>query len=160
MELLRIAAAAAAFSLCTFEGCRRARELKDRAAFLSETALLLERFSGEIRYSGRTSDELLERENGRFAELVRKFGNGGDIRSAWELACDALPQKRGETALLRELGRTLGTSDKESTLRLLERIEAEILSLKAAAEGEYSQRGKALFRVGTLCGIGAAILIV
>ena len=161
MYFLRIIAAAVTFSICSFEGYRRGRELKDRAAFLSETALLLEHFSIEIRYSGRTPDELLEQENGYFADLVKKFKNeSGDLHSAWELACDSLPKKRKETALLRELGKSLGASDKESTLRLLERFESETVSLKAAAEAEYSKRGKAFFQVGTLCGIGAAILMI
>lgn len=161
MEILRISAAAIAFALCTFEGSRRCRELKERAAFLAETELLIERFAIEIRYSGRTTDELLERENGRFAALVRSFADDSpNIRTAWERACDTLPQKRGETALLRELGKTLGAADKESTLMQLERFGAETAALKTAAENEYAKRGKALFQVGTLCGLGAAILII
>lgn len=161
MDILRIFAAAIAFLICMFEGYRRSRELKDRAVFLSETALLLERFSIGIRCSGRTSDELLERESGHFAVLVKTIKNDcGDMRTAWEKACDSLPKKREETALLRELGRTLGASDKESALRLLERCKAEMSVLKSSAEAEYSKRGKAFFQVGTLCGIGAAVLII
>lgn len=161
MDLLRITAAAVAFSVCTFEGYRRGRELKDRTKFLSETELLLERFSIGIRCAGRTSDELLEHEHGHFAQLVKTFNSGcGDMRTAWEKACDTLPKKREETALLRELGRSLGVADKESTLRLLERCKAELASLKTAAEADWSKRGKALFQVGTLCGIGAAILMI
>ena len=161
MELLRITAAAIAFSVCTFEGWRRSHELNARKKFLAETELMLERFSIGIRCAGRTSDELLESENGQFAALVKGFKEEyGDMRAAWEKACDTLPQKREETALLRELGKSLGASDKESTLGLLERCGAELSSLKTAADAEYSKRGKALFQVGTLCGIGAAILMI
>lgn len=161
MDFLRILAAAVAFSVCTFEGYRRSRELKDRTEFLSETELLIEHFSTGIRCSGRTSDELLESERGHFAQLVKTIKcDCGDTRAAWEKACDRLPEKREETALLRELGRSLGTSDKESTLRLLERCRTEIAALKTAAEADQSKRGKTFFQVGTLCGIGAAVLMI
>ena len=161
MELLKITAAAVAFSVCAFEGWWRSRELKDRAKFLTETELMLERFTIGIRCAGRTSDELLENERGQFAALVKAFeADCGDMRAAWENACDMLPKKREETALLRELGRSLGAADKESTLDLLERCKAELMSLKAAAEADYTKRGKAFFQVGTLCGIGAAVLII
>ena len=161
MEFLRITAAAVAFSVCAFEGWRRSRELKDRAKFLSETELMLERFAIGIRCAGRTSDELLKNERGHFAALVKVFeADCGDMRAAWEKACDTLPKKYEETALLRELGRSLGAADKESTLQLLERCKAELASLKVAADADWSKRGKAFFQVGTLCGIGAAILMI
>ena len=161
MELLKITAAAVAFSVCAFEGYQRSRELKDRAKFLSETELMLERFTIGIRCAGRTSDELLENEHGHFASLVKTFKTDcGDMRLAWEKACDMLPKRREETALLRELGRSLGSADKESTLDLLERCKAELMSLITSAEADWAKRGKALFQVGTLCGIGAAVLII
>lgn len=161
MDVLRIAAAALAFFVCAFEGYRRSRELRDRAVFLSELSSLSERFSIGIRCAALTSDELLERENGTFAKLVNALKcEYGDLRSAWEKACDTLPPKREEKALLRELGRTLGNSDREGALKLLERCSSELAALKAAADAEYSKRGKALFQVGTLCGIGAAIMII
>ncbi len=161
MEMFRIIAAAIAFLICTYEGYRKNRELKNRVEFLAETLTLLERFSIGIKYSASTADELLERENGRFAELVKSFKSAsGNTRSAWESACGALPQKLPETALLRELGASFGTSDTDGTLKLLESCKTEILTLKSAAENEFSKRGKATFQIGTLCGIGAAILII
>lgn len=161
MDVLRLLAAVIAFAVCAFEGYRRSRELKDRAVFLAEISSLLERFSAGIRCFKRTSDELLEQENGAFARLVKSFPDErGDIRAAWEKACGTLPKKHEETALLQELGRSLGASDTESTLRLLEQCGARIAALKTAADAEYSKRGKAIFQVGTLCGIGAAVLII
>lgn len=161
MDILRTAAAALAFFVCAFEGYRRSRELRDRAVFLGEISSLLERFSIGVRCAAIPSDELLECENGTFAGLVNTFKDEyGDLRFAWEKACETLPKKREETALLRELGRSLGNSDREGTLKLLERCRSEFAALKTAAEAEYSKRGKALFQVGTLCGIGAAIMII
>ena len=159
VDMLRIIAAAIAFVVCTFEGYSKKRELKERTVFLSEISLLLERFAVGIRCD-RMSDELLERENCYFANVVKQFAKESDARTAWEKACDALPKKRGETAVLRELGRSFGTSDKEGTLRLLECCETEIATLKTASEKEYAKCGKAFFRMWTLCGIGAAVLIV
>lgn len=161
MDALRLLAAGIAFAVCAFEGYRRSRELKERAVFLAEICSLLERFAVGIRCFKRTSDELLEKENGAFARLVEScLDECGDFREAWEKACKTLPKKREETALLQELGRSLGASDTESTLRLLEQCGERIAALKAAADAEYSKRGKAIFQVGTLCGIGAAVLII
>lgn len=161
MDILRLLAAGTAFAVCAFEGFRRSRELKERAAFLAETAALLERFAVGIRCFKRTSDELIEHENGAFARLVKSFkATSCGVREAWEKACETLPKKREETALLLELGRSLGASDTESTLRLLDRCGARIAALKADADAEYSKRGKAVFQVGTLCGIGAAVMII
>ena len=159
MEMLKITAAAVAFAVCAFEGYRRGRALKDRALFLSETEQMLERFSIGIRCAGRTSDELLESEQGQFARLVKEFG-GGDMRAAWDKACDALPKDREETALLRELGKSFGSADKESTLRLLDSCKSELAGLRKTAEEDSAKRGRAYFQVGTLCGIGIAVLIV
>lgn len=159
--MLRIIAAITAFLLCTLEGSRRSRELRERVSFLSETLLMVGRFSTGIRCAGRTSDELLENEHGCFAELVKAHRKTcGDARAAWEAACGRLPKKREETALLRELGHSLGFADRESALALLERTAEELTALKARAEAEYSKRGTALLQVGTLCGAGLAILIL
>lgn len=161
MDVLRLLAAATAFAVCVLEGYRRSRELKERAVFLAEISSLLERFIIGIKSFKRTSDELLENENGEFAGLVKGFrSERTDIRAAWEKACGTLPNKREEAALLSELGRSLGASDTESTLLLLEQCGERIAALKAEADAEYSKRGKAIFQVGTLCGIGAAVLII
>lgn len=161
MDVLRLLAAALAFMVGAFGGYRKSRELKEHAVFLSEIASLLERFAVGIKCFKRTSDELLEQENGTFARLVKSYrSEQNDIREAWESACGELPKKNEETALLQELGRSLGASDTESTLRLLERCAERISKLKADADAEYTKRGKAVFQVGALCGIGAAVLII
>lgn len=161
MDIFRLLAAALAFSIGAFWGFCRKRALHDRVVFLEEINSLLERFAVGIKCFKRTSDELLESENGEFAGLVKSSRNErNDIRSAWESACKTLPQKREETALLLELGRSLGSSDTESTLRLLEHCGERISELKKNADAEFEKLGTAVFRVGTLCGIGAAILII
>lgn len=161
MDVLRLLAAALAFAVGAFAGYRKSRELKDRAVFLAEIGSLLERFCIGIKSFKRTSDELLENENGEFARLVKGYrSERPDVREAWEKACGQLPKKHEETALLSELGRSLGSSDTESTLRLLEQCAAQISRLKTAADAEFTKRGRAVFQVGALCGIGAAVLII
>lgn len=161
MDIFRLLAAALALGIGASWGFGRKHELRERVVFLSEISSLLERFITGIKNFKRTSDELLENENGAFAGLVKSFRDDrNDIRAAWEKACEQLPKKREETALLSELGRSLGSSDTESTLRLLERCAERISQLKSAAEAEFEKRGKAEFRIGALCGIGAAILII
>lgn len=161
MDVLRLLAATTAFAVGALWGYRKSRELKDRAVFLAEISSLLERFIIGIKNFRRTSDELLENENGEFARLVKSYRNEQpDIRAAWEKACGELPKKNEETALLNELGRSLGSSDTESTLRLLEQCAERISRLRSAADAEFEKRGRAVFQVGALCGIGAAVLII
>lgn len=161
VNIFRLIAAALAFVICASEGSRRSRALKERSEFTAEIQSMIERFSVGIRYSAKNSDELLDAENGRFARMVKSFKEQtNNTRLAWEMACSELPQYPDETAVLRELGASFGTMDTDNTLRLLECCQAEISSLKNTAEAEYSKRGKAVFQVGALCGIGAAILII
>lgn len=161
MNVLRLLAAALAAGVGALWGYRKSRELKDRAAFLAEISALLERFYSGIKSCKRTSDELLESENGAFAGLVKGYRNERtDIREAWEKACRVLPKGNEETALLSELGRTLGSSDTESTLRLLEQCAAKISQQKTAADEEFAKRGRAFFQIGALCGVGIAVLII
>ncbi len=161
MDILKILAAALACAVGAFAGYQKSRELKNRADFLAEIASLLERFGAGIKTYKRTSDELLENENGAFAKLVKSYrSEQTDIRAAWERACENLPKTHEETALLSELGRSLGASDTESTLRLLEQCAEQIARLKSAADAEFTKRGRAVFQIGALCGVGAAVLII
>ena len=158
---MRLLAALIALGCCVLEGFRRSRALKSREIFLGEISKLLNNFSIGIRCSGLTLDELISRADGRFAELVRGYIDGGDdVRRAWERACSRLPKKDAEAALLAELGHSFGTSDREGTLRLIELYAVRFAELECAAREDYSHKGKAVMQVGTLCGIAAAILII
>lgn len=158
---MRLLAALIALLCCAAEGLRRSGALKSRAAFLGEISRLLGGFLIEIRCSGLTLDELIARADGRFAELVRgHIADGEDARSAWESACGELPKKGGEAALLAELGQSLGTSDREGTLRLIELYAERFSALEREAREEYSRKGRAVMQVGALCGVAAAILII
>lgn len=157
--MMRIVAALIALVCCAAEGIRRSAALKERAAFLGEISRMLGDFLIEIRCTGSTLDELISRADGRFADSVREYAAGDDARNAWERACRGLP-KNPERELLRELGQSFGTSDREGTLRLLELYAERFSILENEARAAYSQKGKAVAQVGALCGIAAAILII
>lgn len=158
---MRIAAAALILLCCALEGMRQSFSLKKRAEFLDEIVSMLTDFSIEIRFRAPTLDELLRTQTGSFARMVQKLTESGlDVRAAWERTCDAFSPKSEETALLRELGRSFGTSDSEGQLQLLELYTKRFSGLREAAEGEYSRKGKAFIRVGMLCGAAGAVLVL
>lgn len=158
---MRFLAALIAFGCCVLEGFRRSRALKNRAVFLGEISQMLSNFLIEIRCSGLTLDELISRADGRFAKLVRGYiDSGEDAKTAWENACSQLSEKGGEAALLAELGQSIGTSDREGTLRLIELYAERFGELERVAREAYSRKGKAVMQVGALCGIAAAVIII
>ncbi len=158
---MRLAAAALILLCCALEGMRRSFSLKKRVDFLGEIVSMLTDFAIEIRFRAPTLDELLRTQTGSFAKLVEaELENGFDVRAAWEKTCDAFSQKNEETALLRELGKSFGTSDSEGQLRLLELYTKRFSRLRDSVEAEYSRKGKALVRVGMLCGAAGAVLVL
>lgn len=152
--------AIAAFLLCTLEGQRRRRLLKERAELLNELRVMLNDFSIGIRCRASSPDELISAENGRFARLVtEKLAECADIHTAWDLACEALP-KSPEKELLKELGHSLGTSDKSGQLQMIEMYTERLSAFRDEAEECYKKKGSALSKVGMLCGAAAAVLIL
>lgn len=159
--MLRVIAAFIALACCAAEGYRRSVRLKIRVKTLGEIERMLSGFAIEIRCSALTVDELMNRSRGQFAELFARCREESEnSKSAWEAACGLLPQKDEETALLRELGHSLGTSDRAGQLQLLELYCDRISELRSTAELSCSQKAQAVFRVGILCGIAAAVLII
>ncbi len=158
---MRLLAAFIALACCVLEGFRRRAELKYHAVLLGEISQMLSGFLIEIRCSGLTLDELINRADGRFAELVQGYIDGGeDARSAWARACSQLPKKSAEAVLLNELGHNFGTSDREGTLRLVELYAERFSELEREAREIYSRKGKAVMQVGALCGIAVAVMII
>lgn len=157
---MRWLAAFAVFLLCALEGQRRKRALRERAELLSELMLMLNDFSIGIRCRALALDELISAENGRFARLIMiEIQEGAELHSAWDTACENLP-KAPERELLKELGHSLGTSDKSGQLQIIEMYAERISALRDEAESCYKKKGGALSRVGILCGAAAAILIL
>lgn len=158
---MRILLALAALSLCVFAGIRKSLSLKKRADFLGEILTMLGNFSSEITLRAPTLDELVENESGAFArEVVLQKANSADIKTAWESACAALPQKNEEAALLAEFGKSLINSGTESAPEVIAVYSEKIARLEKLAREEYSQKGGAFRKIWALCGIAAAVLII
>ena len=158
---MRIAAAALVLLCCAFEGIRRSLSLKKRVEFLNEILSMLTDFAIEIRFRSLTLDELIRAVRGSFGETVRaELASGCDVRSAWENACNTLSDKSEEKGLLSEFGQSFGTSDSGGQLRLIELYTERFSRLRTSAEADYSRKGKALVRVGILCGRAGAVLIL
>ena len=158
---MRLAAALLAFGLCFYLGCCAERRLSGRARALRELCMMLRGFAVRIRYTAPTFAELVEGCDGGFASLVRERLRQGDIRAAWAEACDVSPDITEEArALLRELGRTLGTSAAEGQLSYLEMYLARAEELSSAADSQQKRLGRLYRTVGALAGAAAAIMII
>lgn len=161
---MRILAALVAFALCAAAGARKARLLKDRKVIIDELIAMLCEFSIGIRCTASTFDELCASAKGRFADYLRESrASAPDIRAAWETACEklkALACCGDEADILLELGSSLGKSDAEGQLALIELYKNRLCACSSAAADDLNKKGKLFSSVGMLCGIGAAIIII
>ena len=158
---MRILLALAAFALCVFEGVRKSLSMKKRADFLSEILTMLSNFSSEIQLRAPTFEQLVESEKCAFAkDVASRKANSVDIKTAWESACAALPQKNEEAALLSEFGRALINSGTESAPEVIAVYSEKIARVEKHARDDYSQKGGAFRKIWALCGIAAAVLII
>lgn len=158
---MRVFLALAALGLCVFEGLRKSSLMKKRADFLSEILTMLGNFSSEITLRAPTFEQLVESEKCAFARAVsEQRASSPDIKTAWENACAALPQKNEEAAMLSEFGKSLINSGSDSARDIIAVYSEKIARLEKLAREEYSQKGGAFRKIWTLCGIAAAVLIV
>ena len=158
---MRILLALAAFALCVFEGVRKSLAMKKRADFLGEILTMLANFSSEIQLRAPTLDELVESEKCAFAkDVASRKANSSDIKTAWESACSALPQKNEEAALLAEFGKALINSGMAGAPEVIAVYSEKIARVEKRARDDYSQKGGAFRKIWALCGIAAAVLII
>lgn len=158
---MRRAAAFIALLCCVGWGLRKSLTLKKRVKFLREIQSMLKTFSVQIRCRAYTLDELLQNSGGSFAKSFEQHrGCCSDAKTAWNAACAVLPTEFEETALLRELGECLGTSDAAGQLSLLEMYGERIAELCNQAEDEYRRKGGPLLQVGIIGGVGCAVVIM
>ena len=161
---MRTLAAAAAFALCVIVGLRKSAALKRRSELLAELRTMLRIFSIEIRCCALTLEELCERADGKFGELLRAAREScDDIRTAWDNACSEMTRSgySGEEAeLMRSLGKELGTSDCAGQEQLLELYFERISALYEAASADNGKKARLFRSVGFLCGAGAAVLLI
>lgn len=162
---MSIIPAAGAFALCLLWGIERSTRLKKRALLLAELKQLITEFSVAIRCTAPTLDELVLHCSGVFGELLRQqLANSPDVRCAWAEAVLQLSHcsfcGSEEASILSDLGRDLGTCSAEGQLSLLTMHLERLSRLCAEAEQDRKIKGKLFRSVGTLTGLGAAILIL
>ena len=162
---MSIIPAAGAFVLCLLWGTERSTQLKKRAQLLSELKQMTIQFSVAISCTAPPLDELILHCGGVFGQLLRqKLERYPDVRSAWQEAVAQLSECRfcgsGETELLMQLGKDLGTCPANGQLALLELYSEQLSKLLEEAERDTASKGKLFRSVGTLTGLGAAILIL
>ena len=58
------------------------------------------------------------------------------------------------------IGNTVGTSDAESQLNILNSLKAETELLKSQRDSEYEKKGRLFRSIGILAGITAGILVI
>lgn len=162
---MRVLAALVIFALGVIMGYTKSTELKKRSQLLTELKQLIRELSVRIAYTAPTLDELSEDCGGLFGELLRnERSQACDIRAAWSGAVDRLSEYTfcggEEAALMRELGSTLGTSDVQGQLSMLDMYAARLSVLSAAAEEALRTKGKMFRSVGALLGAGLAVLVI
>lgn len=156
---MRFVIAFMAFAVCALAGVRKNLSLKKRAEFLSEIVAMLRGFSTEIRLSSPALDELIRRENGQFAQSV-KASDSRDIKTAWENACLAVPQKYEERELLSRFAKELAGCGADGAQSVIEAYIEKFSALEKNAADDYAKKGGAFAKIGALCGIAAAIIII
>ncbi len=162
---MSIIPAAGAFLLCLLWGAEKSGSLKKRSLLLEELNRLVTDFSVAIRCNAPTLDELALNCSGVFGELIRQQPEyAADVKSAWSEASTRLAQcsfcRSEEAVLLQNLGRDLGTCPTEGQLSLLSMYGERLSQLYEEAEQERKTKGRLFRSVGTLMGLGAAILIL
>lgn len=158
---MRVILSLIALALGIFAGKKASARLKNRAGFLSEILAMLNNFSSEIRLRAPTLEELLEREKCGFARSVAAYRDSSpDIKTAWESACAALPQKNEETALLLDFGKALINSGLDSAPEIIAVFEEKFARIERQAREESAQKSAAFQKIWTLCGIAAAVLVL
>lgn len=157
--------AAGVFLLCALWGASRSSSLKKRVQLLNELRQLVTDFSVEIDCVAPTLYELCESCCGVFGELLREeLKAAPDVRAAWSSAADRLSRcsfcMQPEQQIIRQLGAELGTCQASGQLSLLAMQGEKLAALYQKAQHEEQTRGRLYRSVGTLVGLGAAILVI
>jgi len=138
--------------------------LKKREESLNELTRALQEMALLIRYRTLPVNELFT-ELSRY-EFIRNVGevsktDGTDFRRGWVTATDQLAElENGERSIIKSVGLSLGTSDVEGQLSMLE-VNAKLLEKYGnEAREQYMKKGKLYRSFGVLAGIFIAILII
>ena len=150
-----------------FFGIDRSEKLKNRAEICREIEKVLQICEFTIKSSdsdvysiaGKLKNNSF---NGLsfFRNLPERYEAGKNFRNDWENAILKSKLESEEKQLLREFGRTLGTSDTDGQLKVISAYIEEIHSLYEQRKAEYTKKGKLYRSLGILGGIMAGIIVI
>ena len=146
----------------------RAENLRHNADLCREILMLDEKISFCIRYKFSDVYEIcreLKDSDFKYLKFISNLPENYDYNEnfhlSWEKAVYSqknIPEK--EKNILIIIGNTVGTSDAESQLNILNSLKAETELLKSQRDSEYEKKGRLFRSIGILAGITAGILVI
>ena len=142
--------------------------IKARHILLCEIDMLCDRMIALMRFERLPLDRIIHRMKGKSAGFIRmcadKIESGSDFHAAWEYSTNHSPDLRclkpEEREDLRGLGQSLGRSDLEGEISLIEGYRSRLAPLREAAAEEIKTKGRALQSCCLLAGIFLAIVMI
>lgn len=138
------------------------QRLKSREETLKEIIQLLREMSLLIRHRALTVEELFnELSRYTFIQSICDPEAIGDFRSCWLKSVNELSELQfEEREILKSVGLSLGTSDIEGQLSMLE-VNIELLSTYVSdAHEQYNKKAKLYRTCGILGGLFLAIIVI
>jgi len=138
----------------------RASALKKRERLLLEITGLLENMAVQIKYRALPLGDLFETlKGGEFINKVLEDKNP-NRREAWNNAINEFSELTDEREILLMVGNSLGKSDIEGQISMLE-LNKKLLRARHKEASETSLKKGAMYRsVGLLMGLGLAIIVI
>jgi stage III sporulation protein AB len=159
MESINIIAAISAIITGTAAGIYFSSRLKTREIILRELTQVFREMSMLIRHRALPVGDLFM-ELSRY-EFISKIGDCGDFRGNWEAVTDSLTELgESERSIIKSVGLSLGTSDVQGQLSMLE-MNSQLLDKHTdEAREQYIKKGRLYRSFGLLAGLFTAILII
>ena len=136
--------------------------LRDLVRTFREMSLLIRHRAlpiGEL-FRELSSNEFISRVL-ELREMHELSGEGSCFRESWNKTADELNElSESERSTIKSIGRSLGASDIEGQLSMLEVNAALLENFAEEAHEQYIQKGKLYRSMGTLAGLFAAVMII
>ena len=160
-SILRIGAAIVAILMGTAAGLHFSCRLKMREESLRELISLLREMALLIRHRALPVRDLFaELSRYEFIRIVDKSGCK-DFRNDWGAAANSLTElEEPERSILKSIGQSLGASDIDGQLVMLEVSIQQLEKYANEAHEQLMKKGKLYRTMGVLAGLFVAILII
>lgn len=143
-------------------------KLKRRRQTLEQAVLLAEEMQIKIGYQALPVREIIGQavDNSaynrlQFLKTIAQCSEEHNFHNAWEKGISSADGLTAEDkSILLALGNGLGASDCDGQLALLKTHKTLLERQLAAADDEYSRKGKMVRSVGMLCGLAAGIAVL